>query len=128
VGKRGAAIFPGRFVILSEAKNLRDSGQILRSAQNDRFARIFCRAREKKWIGFSHGKWYNRYMTDFGKGPTLEQVNPWLRNEAERVERILDVTERNSVIEGLPPFSEEMRRRLREELTGDSSPVPTPGR
>jgi hypothetical protein len=56
-------------------------------------------------------------MTDFGKGPALEKANPWLRDEAERIERILDVTERNSVIEGLPPFSEEMRRKLREELT-----------
>ncbi|MFZ5830815.1 MAG: hypothetical protein ACOY3P_12040 [Planctomycetota bacterium] len=56
-------------------------------------------------------------MNNFGKGPTLGQANPWLRDLAERVERILDVTERNSVIEGLPPFSEEMRRKLREELT-----------
>jgi hypothetical protein len=39
----GAAIFLGKFVILSEAKNLRDSGQILRFAQNDRLARIPCR-------------------------------------------------------------------------------------
>jgi hypothetical protein len=38
----GAAIFSGKFVILSEAKNLRDFGQILRFAQNDRFAGIFC--------------------------------------------------------------------------------------
>jgi len=59
-------------------------------------------------------------MSDFGEGPTLEQANPWLRDEAERIERILDVTERNSVIEGLPPFSEQMRRRLREELMEDS--------
>ena len=28
-------------------------------------------------------------MNDFGKGPTLEQANPWLRDEVERVERIL---------------------------------------
>jgi hypothetical protein len=66
-------------------------------------------------------------MNNFGNGPTLEQFNPWLRDEAERVERILDVTERNSVIEGLPPFSEELRRRLREELMGDSLPAPVPG-
>ncbi len=65
-------------------------------------------------------------MTDFGKGPTLEQANPWLRDEAERVERILDVTERNSVIEGLPPLSEELRRRLRDELTGASEPGRAP--
>ncbi len=60
-------------------------------------------------------------MNDFGRGPTLEQACPALRDEAERVERILDVTERNSVIEGLPPFSVELREKLRRELTGDSS-------
>ena len=65
-------------------------------------------------------------MTDFGKGPTLAESNPWLRNETERVERILDVTERNSVIEGLPPFSEETRERLRRELTGGSEIASTP--
>jgi hypothetical protein len=65
-------------------------------------------------------------MTDFGKGPTLEQANPWLRDEAQRVDRILDVTERNSVIEGLPPFSEEMREKLRTELTGTDGPGRAP--
>jgi len=65
-------------------------------------------------------------MTDFGKGPTLEQANPWLRDEGERIERILDVTERNSVIEGLPPFSEEMRERLRKELTSGPGPEQAP--
>ena len=65
-------------------------------------------------------------MNDFGKGPTLEQACPALRNEAERVERILDVAERNSVIEGLPPFSQELREKLRQELTGDSSRRPAP--
>jgi hypothetical protein len=65
-------------------------------------------------------------MNDFGKGPALEKANPWLRNEAERVERILDVTERNSVIEGLPPFSEEMRRKLREQLTSPDEPGRAP--
>lgn len=52
-------------------------------------------------------------MTDFGKGPTLEQASAWLRDEAERIDRILDVTERNSVIEGLPPL-----------LGGDAPQVP----
>jgi hypothetical protein len=65
-------------------------------------------------------------MTDFGKGPTLQEANPWLRDEAERIDRILDVTERNSVIEGLPPLSEEMRRRLRKELTGVAGPGQVP--
>ena len=66
-------------------------------------------------------------MTDFGKGPTLAETNPWLRDEAERIDRILDVTERDSVIEGLPPFSRETRERLREELTAGSRPVRVPG-
>ena len=61
-------------------------------------------------------------MTDFGKGPTLEQVCPWLRDRAERTERILDVAERNSVIEGLPPLSDEVRRQLRDQLNGDGGP------
>jgi hypothetical protein len=41
----GAAILLGDSVILSAAKNLRDSGEILRRAQNDRLASISCRAR-----------------------------------------------------------------------------------
>jgi hypothetical protein len=53
---------------------------------------------------------------DFGTGPTLKDACPWLRDDAARCESILDVTERNSVIEGLPPFQEETRRRLREQL------------
>ena len=57
-------------------------------------------------------------MTDFGNGPTLEQFNPWLRDEAERVERILDVSERNSVIEGLPPFSAELKREFSPKTQG----------
>jgi hypothetical protein len=63
-------------------------------------------------------------MNDFGNGPTLEQANPWLRDEAERVDRILDVTERNSVIEGLPHFSEGMRRKLRDKLMGADGHAP----
>jgi hypothetical protein len=59
-------------------------------------------------------------MSDFGTGLTLQEANPWLRDEAERIDRILDVAERNSVLEGLPPFSEGMRRRLREELAAAS--------
>jgi hypothetical protein len=65
-------------------------------------------------------------MHDFGTGPTLEQACPALQDEAERVERILDVVERNSVIEGLPPSSDELRAQLRRELTGDSSQPPAP--
>ena len=37
-------------------------------------------------------------------------------------EMILDVTERNSVIEGLPPFTEETRRHIMAELEALSAP------
>jgi hypothetical protein len=53
---------------------------------------------------------------EFGSGPTLKEACSWLRDDRERHERILTVTERNSVIEGLPPFQDETRRRLAEEL------------
>ncbi len=53
---------------------------------------------------------------EFGSGPTLKDACPWLRDDAERHARILSVTERNSVIEGLPPFREETRRNLAEQL------------
>lgn len=51
-----------------------------------------------------------------GTGPTLAEVSPWLRDAAERHRRILDVAERNSVIEGLPPFTDELRERIAEQL------------
>ena len=56
-------------------------------------------------------------MIEFGKGPLLKDVCPWLKDDGMRIERILAVTEVNSVIEGLPPLQEETRRRLRERLT-----------
>ncbi|MGA2796869.1 MAG: hypothetical protein ABSE63_04770 [Thermoguttaceae bacterium] len=65
-------------------------------------------------------------MTDFGKGPVLRDVSPWLRNEADRIEHILAVTETDSVIEGLPPFQEETRERIRRQLTALALPVPMP--
>ena len=66
-------------------------------------------------------------MMNFGNGPTLTQANPWLRDETERIKRILDVTERNSVAEGLPPLTEEMRDRLRKELRAGSELGRAPG-
>jgi hypothetical protein len=61
--------------------------------------------------------WYTRRMAiDFGKGPVLKDACVWLRDDRARHERILDVTERNSVIEGLPPFQEETRQRIMAEL------------
>lgn len=53
---------------------------------------------------------------EFGSGPTLIEACPWLRDEQSRHERILDVVERNSVIEGLPLFTDDFRDRLRAEL------------
>ena len=50
----------------------------------------------------------------------LQDGCPWLQNEEERIERILDVVERNSVIEGLPRFDEETRQRLKERLKDGS--------
>lgn len=55
-------------------------------------------------------------MLNFGKGPALKDACPWLRDDAERHRRILEVTERDSVIEGLPPFRAETRRRIAEQL------------
>ena len=55
-------------------------------------------------------------MTNFGKGPTLRDACPWLTNPEDRHRRILDVTERDSVIEGLPPFREETRNRIAARL------------
>lgn len=65
-------------------------------------------------------------MADFGKGPTLREACAWLRDDAERRARILDVTERNSVIEGLPPFQEETRQRILKELAAVSEPAEAP--
>ncbi len=65
-------------------------------------------------------------MDNFGKGPTLKEASPRLQDDRARVERILTVTEINSVTEGLPPFTEETRERLREQLSQTASPGPEP--
>ena len=71
--------------------------------------------------------WYNWGMSiDFGTGPTLQEFSPWLRDPEARREMILNVTERNSVIEGLPPFTAEFRARLRSQLAATSEPQPAP--
>ena len=56
-------------------------------------------------------------MKNFGKGPTLKKASPRLRDDRARIDRILTVTEIDSVVEGLPPFDKEMRERLRSQLT-----------
>ncbi len=65
---------------------------------------------------FSQKTWYNRGMNNFGTGKSLSEASPYLQDEAERHARILEVAERNSVIEGLPPFTEEIREKLRKQL------------
>ena len=65
-------------------------------------------------------------MNSFGKGPVLKDACAWLQDDAARRERILDVTERDSVIEGLPPFQAETRRQLLEQLQAISAPPPKP--
>ena len=55
-------------------------------------------------------------MIEFGKGRILKDASPWLQDDAARIERILAVTEVNSVVEGLPPFQQETREKLRERL------------
>lgn len=52
----------------------------------------------------------------FGKGSRLRQHSHYLRDPQERHARILDVTERNSIIEGLPPFTPKDRKRILKKL------------
>jgi hypothetical protein len=65
-------------------------------------------------------------MKNLGKGPTLKEASPRLRDGQARIERILTVTEINSVAEGLLPFTKETKDRLRDRLTRSSSPAPEP--
>jgi hypothetical protein len=53
---------------------------------------------------------------DFGSGPSLKDAYARLRNDSERHARILRVAECNSIIEGLPPFSDETRACIAAEL------------
>ncbi len=62
-------------------------------------------------------------MIDFGKGLPLQEACPALRDPQERLRRILDVAERDSVIEGLPPFSEDFKSEiLRQSATISALP------
>ena len=71
---------------------------------------------------------YSMNDMNLGTGPALKDVCPWLRDDASRHALILDVTERNSVIEGLPPLREETRQKILADLTAISAPPPTPER
>ena len=61
---------------------------------------------------------------DFETGPTLREACPWLADDRKRREQILDVTERNSVIEGLPQQQQETRRRILNLLAALSDFAP----
>jgi len=63
-------------------------------------------------------------MNNFGTGKTLREASPHLQDAAERHARILEVAERDSIIEGLPPFTDEIRTRLREQLESMVTPEP----
>lgn len=67
-------------------------------------------------------------MNHFGTGQTLREASPDLRDAAERHTRILEIAERDSVIEGLPPFTDEIRTKLRKQLAAmaTSAPVSKP--
>lgn len=71
--------------------------------------------------------WYTYVMSiNFGSGVPLNQTVPELRDPQSRREIILDVVERNSVIEGLPPFTSETRERIRKQLSAlSASEAPT---
>jgi hypothetical protein len=63
-----------------------------------------------------------------GNGPSLIDATPWLRDPAERHRRILDVVERDSVIEGLPRFTAQTRAEILDRLQqlASAAPVPEP--
>ena len=65
-------------------------------------------------------------MTDFGKGPTLKDGSPWLKDDKARIDRILVVAEADSVIEGLPPLRGQARERLRQRLASLNGHGTTP--
>jgi hypothetical protein len=65
-------------------------------------------------------------MKIFGKGPILKDASPYLREDDSRIERILTVAETDSVIEGLPPFDEDRRNRLRQQLKDRAGRSPVP--
>lgn len=51
-------------------------------------------------------------MSKHRSSKTLFEARSWLQNPEVRNAKILEVAERNSVIEGLPPFSKAFRERM----------------
>lgn len=65
----------------------------------------------------THGMCYNlRMAVDFNNVTPLISALPWLRDDQTRHEVILEVTERDSVIEGLPSFDAADRARILARL------------
>ena len=52
----------------------------------------------------------------FGKGNSLRAHSKYLQNPKERTKRILNVVERNSIIEGLQKFSKQTRQKFARKL------------
>jgi hypothetical protein len=52
----------------------------------------------------------------FGKGVSLRQLSPRLRDTKQRQRIILDRVERNSVIEGLPAFDASITNACIQEM------------
>jgi len=52
----------------------------------------------------------------FGTGTPLRQFSPHLQNAEKRHQIILDRVERNSVIEGLPRFTEQSKDECLQEI------------
>jgi hypothetical protein len=65
-------------------------------------------------------------MKNLGKGAILKDAFPRFRNDELRIEQILTVAETDSIIEGLPPFDEDIRNRLRRQLKDHDELCPAP--
>jgi hypothetical protein len=70
--------------------------------------------------------YYNRFMVPPAEGLPLKDACPWLRDNAKRHEQILDVIERDSVIEGLPPLQPQTRQRILQQLSAIAALGPKP--
>lgn len=61
---------------------------------------------------------------NYGNGPSVIETNRWLQDDHQRHLRIVDVAERNSVIEGLPRFTRAMREQMLKRLAALAVPGP----
>ena len=61
-----------------------------------------------------------------GSSKTLYEGCQWLKDDQVRNERIFEVVERNSIIEGLPPLSQAFRLRLDRRYPSAQKPSSKP--